>query len=176
MYNLHRYSNQNYQLYLNDEIASLTKDQISSIIKKKLKRNPAIRKLFNQFDISLDKLDNLRISIVPLQGKHAITDGKEMKLDENLFKKRYDFFTNFMFLPVHELVHHLSRIKEQQAYFNDPEEVLGFVAAIAYYMSEGKNKQQIWNDIFPRINWHFNDEKNAKLFFERCTRKAKQLI
>ena len=77
---------------------------------------------------------------------------------------------------IHELVHWLTRLKEDGAYFQDPEEVLGFTASIATELARGSDLDEIWNKIFPRIEFHFHDESDAREFFINCIQKAKELL
>jgi len=164
-----------YQLLLGGQLFSLSASQISDHIKKKLKSNFIIRKLFKKFGIDLNELDNLSIKIMPLAKQYALTDDKEMKLDESLFKKRNDFFEKHMFLPAHEVVHFIKRLSEKKSYLADSEEVLGFATGIAYCLSNGKSIQDVWRDVFPKIKWHFNDQERAELFFKKCIQKAKKI-
>jgi len=165
-----------YNVYLNGRKIALSEQQIVSLIKHFLKQSKFIKKMFDLFDISIDQLDNLIIKIMPLEKQYALTDDRVMKLNEKLFTEHNDFFQKYMFVPVHEIVHYLTRKKEKEAYFNDPEEVMGFIAGIAYYLEKGKKNQEIWRIIYPHISWHFNDKRDAEAFFKRCLKKAREWL
>lgn len=148
---------------------------IEMLIKRKLLKSQAIRNLFQEFDVDPARIRELRIQIVPLDGIYAETDAKVLKLNTILFEDG-SFFDKHFFIVAHEIVHWLSRIREQDAYFNDPEEVLGFVSSIAYEIEQKEQPEIIWKKIFPKISWHFNNEHDAKEFFENMVIKAKKLI
>jgi len=145
------------------------------LIKKRLKNSVAVQRIFEEFEVSLDRLDQLRIEIVPLDKKYAETDGEVMNLNTSLFDGG-DFWNKYFFVVVHEIVHWLSRVKEEEAYFNDPEEVLGFVGSIAYEIEQGSNFDEIYNKIYPKISFHFHSEDDALKFFTEMINKAKKFV
>jgi len=152
----------------------LSVDKIGELIRQKLAKSHAIQSLMHEFGVNVNSLKDLHIEIVPLDKKYAETDGNSMRLNEFLFTKG-NFFTDYFFVVAHELVHWLSRRKEEEAYFNDPEEVLGFTSSVAYEMENGTDMDTIWNRIYPKISWHFNDENDARDFFMNMIDKAKEL-
>jgi hypothetical protein len=86
------------------------------------------------------------------------------------------FFKNNWFVVCHELVHFCSRVREDAAYFADPEESLGFVFSVATEMARGTDVNQIWNLIYPRIEFHFHNESDAREFFMNCIQHAKKIL
>jgi len=150
-------------------------EQFGKLLKKKMLSDIAIQKLFQRFEISPDRLSDLIVQIVDLEGRYAETDETSMSLDVHLFEGGKFFYENY-FIAVHELVHWLSRLKEQEAYFNDPEEVLGFVAAIASELNAKRDLDVIWNKIYPKVEFHFNDESDARQFFQQSIEKAYDLL
>ena len=98
-----------------------------------------------------------------------------MKLNKSLFEGG-DFFRDNFFVVAHEIVHYLSRLKESDAWFNDPEEVLGFVASIGYEMENGTDFDVIWNRIYHKVSWHFHNEEDAREFFKNMYQKAKRML
>jgi len=164
-----------YDVVLNGRKRQLTEEQIAQIIKKSLKNSLPVKKLFNQFDVDINQLDNLNIKLVPLKGRYALTDHKEMRLNKNLFREG-DFFDKYMFVILHEIVHFVSRMKEKKSYFSDPEESLAFIVAIAHELSKGRSTQEIWKKIYPKIEWHFHNEDDAERFFRNMLRKAKNFL
>lgn len=150
---------------------------MSEIVKQELISVPAIQKLFDQFDVSLDRIKDLRIEIVKLDQKYAETNSEVMRLNVSMFDGGWENFKQkYFFVVAHEIVHWLSRIREEDSYFNDPEEVLGFVASIAYEMSKGSDSDEIWNKVFPKVSFHFNDIADAREFFRNMMDKAKKLL
>jgi len=155
-------------------MAKLSTEQVSQLIKQKLRESPAVHRLFEHFDLDIDRLDDLVIEIVPLDKKYAETDAQSMRLNTFLFED--NFFENYFFVVPHELVHWLSRIKESEAYLNDPEEVLGFIMSVAYEIERGTDFDIIYNRIYPKINWHFHNEHDAREFFENMIEKALEIL
>lgn len=164
-----------YPIQIKGKLLQLTGDQIGELIKKKMRGDLAVQKLFAKFEVSLDQLDGLKIEIKDLEGRYAETDLESMVLDKMIFEDG-KFWENNWFVVVHEIVHWLSRWKEDQAYFQDPEETLGFCAAVASELARGTDMDKIWNLIFPRIEFHFHDEHDARDFFVNCIQKAKELL
>lgn len=174
-YNHKQASSEKYPVKLDGRVLSLNSEQVGKLLKKKFTEDVAVLKLFKKFEIDPERLKDLHVEVVDLEGRYAETDDKQMSLDKGLFDGG-DFFTANYFVAVHELVHWLSRIKEQDAYFNDPEEVLGFVAAIASELHRHENMDAIWNKIYPKVEFHFNDELAAREFFKRSIEKAYDLL
>ena len=148
---------------------------LDKIIKERLLNSRVIQKLFDEFEISSERLQELIIEVVDLESKYSETDETTMKINKSLFEGGH-FFRDYFFVLPHELVHWLSRIKEKSAYFNDPEEVLGFVASVGYELERGTNFDVLWEKIYPKISWHFHNEVDAKEFFGKMIEKAKKLI
>lgn len=175
MYNRKASENQKMiKIIYNGQPTLVPESKISAFIKKRLKDCKSIRNLFQDFEVDISRIDDLHIEITELDGKYAETDMHVMKLNKFMFADG-DFFEKYMFVPAHEIVHWLSRIKENDAYFNDPEEVLGFVSSIAFEIDNGSDFDIIWNKIYPKISFHFNDELKAREFFKNMCMKAKKL-
>ncbi len=153
----------------------ITEKRIGQLIRDGIKKSRSLMNIFKDFDVSPDRLDQLRFVITDLQDKYAETDLDVMKLNKSLFVDG-DFFDKHFFVVAHEIVHWLSRIKEQDAYFNDPEEVLGFVASVAYEIEKNPDINVAWNKVYPKISWHFNNESDAREFFENMIEKAKEFL
>jgi len=174
-YNHKKASEEKYPLITHGKMLQLNGEQISHLIKKKMRGDLAVRKLFEKFEVDLDQLENLNIEIADLEGIYAETDLKSMVLDKGLFSDG-KFWQNNWFVVVHELVHFLTRFKEDGAYFQDPEETLGMVGSIATELSRGTDMDQIWNLVYPRVSFHFHNESDAREFFIKSIEKAKQLL
>lgn len=160
---------------VNGRIKNVSEEVIARMIKQQLLDNDAIQKVFADFEVAPERLDELQIEFGDLKGKYAETDLNSMVLDQSLFADGL-FFDRYMYVPAHEIIHWLSRIKEQDAYFNDPEETLGFVTAIAFELSRGKDIDDVWNKIYDKIAFHFHNEVDARQFFENMLLKAKSLL
>jgi len=155
--------------------SSSSTNRIGLLIKQKIRESKALMAMFEDFEVNPQRLDDLQIIITNLEGKYAETDGETMKLDPSLFQDT-NFFEDKFFIVAHELIHYLSRAKEEEAYFNDPEEVLGFVSSIAYEIEQGSHPDEIYNKIYPKISWHFHNESDAREFFTNMVEKAVKMI
>ena len=172
---LQQASNKKYPIYFNNNNYMLSEKQIGDLIKKQLTNVKSVCRMFKTFDVGLGRLDHLEIRILPLEKKYAETDGEIMKLNESLFADG-EFFEKYFFVVAHEIVHWLSRVKEQDGYLHDPEEVLGFTMSVAYELERGGNVDSVWDKVYPKIRWHFNDEADSKDFFVKMIDKAKGLL
>jgi len=166
---------QSYPVVMQGKGVSLPASKIVALIKEKLKQSKSVQHIFSQFEVDPERLEELTITIEPLDKKYAETDLDSMKLNPSLFEGG-NFFEEQFFIIAHEIVHWLSRVREDDAYMNDPEEVLGFVSSIAYELGEGTDIDTIWNRIYPKINWHFHNESDAREFMEGMLEKAIKII
>lgn len=162
-------------LILDGKQVQIETDAIEMLIKRRLLKSQAIRNLFQEFDVDPARIRELRIQIVPLDGIYAETDAKVLKLNTILFEDG-SFFDKHFFVVAHEIIHWLSRVRESDSYFNDPEESLGFSASIAYELEQGLDYKSIKEKIFPKIKWHFHNESDADLFFKKLFDKAKKIL
>lgn len=174
-YNHKKEAEDKYPLQHKGKMLQLSSEQMSHLIKKKMREDIAVQKLFEQFEVSLDQLDDLKIEIGDLNGRYAETDIESMKLDKTLFDGGR-FFEDEWFVCVHELVHFCSRVREKSAYFADPEEVSGFIFSIATELARGSDADRIWNLIYPRIEFHFHNDSDSREFFMKSIEKAKQIL
>jgi hypothetical protein len=157
--------------------ANMSQQQLVKLIKQELLSAPATAKLLKQFEVDPERIQNLRIEFDNLDKKYAETDSEHMVLNINMFRDGWESFKdNYFFVVAHEIVHWLSRVREEDSYFNDPEEVLGFVSSIAYEISQGSHPDEIWNKIYPKVSWHFQNEADAREFFTNMVEKAQKLL
>ena len=162
---------------LHSKQSGLSVEQLEKRIKHKLMHSRTIQKICRDFEIDVERINDIRIEIHDLDDRYAETDVEVMKLNKSLFEDGVQaFFQNKFYIVVHEIVHFLSRIKEADAYFNDPEEVLGFVASVGYEMESGTDFDTMWNRVYPKISWHFHDEADAREFFGNMCEKAKRML
>lgn len=164
-----------YPLLIDGKMVELGVSKIGELIKEKLTKSKAIMSIFEQFEVDPQRLSELEITIEPLDKKYAETDLQTMKLNPSLFENG-KFFEEQFFVVAHEIVHWLSRVAENEAYMNDPEEVLGFVSSVAYELGEGTDIDIIWNRVYPKINWHFHNEADSRKVMERMFEKAVKII
>jgi len=174
-YNYKKASEGKYPIQVNGKMMELSGEQIAHVIKKKMREDIAVQKLFAKFEVSIDQLNDLNITIEDLSGRFAETDLDGLVLDKGLFDDGQFFAKNY-FICIHELVHYLSRHKEEVAYFNDPEEVLGFIGSVASLLADGSNMDEIWTLVYPKISFHFNSEEDSRKFMVHCIYKAKELL
>jgi len=187
-----------YKIKIQGKVHALSAEQIESLIKSELRKSITFQKLCQHFETDPHILEGLSVEIVSLDQKYAETDDKIMKLNEVLFKNG-DFFEKYLFIPFHEIIHFLTRNIEKKtdvpyekwpifrrnadqadkirenSYFEDKEEILGFVSSTMMQIErEGVNSA--WNKVFPKIEWHFQDECKAKNFFIEIINDAKRLL
>ncbi len=152
-------------------------EKIVALLRNELVSTPSIIKLFEQFEVDISRLKDLQFEIEDLEKKYAETDGERMVLNSHMFEGGWEQFkSKYFFVVAHEIVHWLSRVREEDSYFNDPEEVLGFVSSIAYEISNGVHPDEIWNKVYPKVSWHFQDEADAREFFSNMCEKAQKLV
>ena len=163
------------KVQVGDSEVPITRKYLANFIRDKLKASEAVKRLFVIFEVDPDRINEMHIHFKPLEKKYADTDENGIVFNERLLS-RPDFIKEFFFVFVHEIVHWLTRLKEDEAYFNDPEEVFGFVASIAYELENGASEEELWQRIFPKVDWHFHDEKDAQQFFANAITKAKKLL
>lgn len=167
-------SQQKYPVVIDGRRMELPSQSIAQLIKKRLLSLQCIQKLFKRFKIDPSQLDKLEIQILDMEGKYGETDLHTMKLNSFLFTKG-DFFRDYFFVPVHELIHWFFRFHEQH-YFNDEEEVDGFVMSIAYEMESGSSLEEIFDKLYGKVSFHFHDKADAKEFFDALILKAKKFL
>ena len=137
---------------------------ISRKIKRVIRTDPFFIRLFKKYDVPIDKVNDLVFKIKDLRGRHAQSNSKEIHLNSKLFEDG-NFIKDRLHFVVHELIHWLTRQREKNYYFSDPEEIEAFTISMAYEIKNGKNKKQIFNTFFPIIKAHFENQSNAiKLF------------
>lgn len=150
----------------------ITEQELSRKLKDTIRTNPFFVNMFREYGVPTETIDNnLVFKIVDLEGKFAQSDSKTIYLNENLFENG-KFFTDNMHFFVHELIHWLTRQKEKEVYFADPEEVEAFSSQIAYEILKGKKREEITKVFFPIIKSHFEQKQNANKLFEALFAKA----
>jgi len=146
--------------------------KINRAIKDRIRTNPFFKYLFEDYGVPIDRIDdNLSIEVTELNGKFAKSDSKKIYLNKKLFENGSFFAENFHFV-IHELTHWLTRQKERQFYFADPEEVEAFACAMCFELDNGKKKEEIQKVFFPIIEAHFDQKHDANKLFEALFTKA----
>jgi hypothetical protein len=151
-------------------------DELNKRLKSLVKTHPFFSRIMAEHKVPVNEIDKVKFDIKDLDSKeHAEANAHHIVFNSDLFKDD-DFFENKIFFFVHEFYHWLNRIKEHQFYFNDPEEVGGFVLAIAWEIAGGNDKDIIAQKIFPIIKGHFRTTEDAGQLFQKMYEKAVNLI
>ena len=151
----------------------MTDAQLDQECKRLVRMTPFFKNLFKHFGVDFKEAWRLKFVALPLKGKLAECRDDTIVLDENYLSRHP--LVQSMHLVAHELVHWLTKQKEQQNYFADPEEVDGFDWAIAYQISQGIPWDQIEATFLPLIRPHFNNDLDAKRFFVSRLKAARNL-
>lgn len=157
--------------------SSLSPEEVSlnKKIKTLVKNSPFFKQLFMTFNVPLDRIDNsLDIRIVPLNGKNAKSNGKVIFINKKLYD-RGDFIPNCLHFIVHELIHWLTRHREKDCYFTDPEEIQAFTMGMVWEILRGKGKEEIFKVYFPIIRAHFNNDEQALQLCEKFFAHAEEI-
>ena len=149
----------------------ITEKELSKKLKDTIRTNTFFVNLFKEYGVPVDLIKNLTFKIVDLKDKFAQSDSKTIYLNNKLFEG-CNFFAENMHFFVHELIHWLTRQKEKEVYFADPEEVEAFSSQIAYEILKGKDKDGIKKVFFPIIQSHFDEKQDANKLFEALFAKA----
>jgi hypothetical protein len=150
----------------NSEIGSFNRR-----IKDFIRKSPFFRKLFSLYGVPMDRLDDLVFKVKKLHGKYATSNSKEIWINKKLFENG-DFFDDKVHFVVHEIVHWLTRQREKECYFADPEETQAFIHSMCWELLRGKDKTTIFKTFYPIIEAHFNKEENAAELFDLLFEKA----
>jgi hypothetical protein len=153
------------------EITEKFEKYLNKQLKDIIKIQPFFLKMFEKFNIPIDMLDNLTFQIKELKNRNAQSDSKTIIFDEKLFDKK-DFIKEKLHFLVHELCHWLTRQRERNFYFADPEETDAFSIGMAYELLRGRNKEEVLKIYYPIIEKHFNDGRDANKMFVILFNKA----
>jgi len=157
----------------------LSQKELNVRLKKIVRESSFFQKLFEQYDVPMDKIDDeLTFQAKKLHGRYAQGNGKFIFLNEKLFEDGR-FFDERIHFVVHEMTHWLTRQREKQFYFSDPEEIDAFIFGMAYEIIRGKSELDIAKVFFPIIEDHFQKQQNAEelfhVLFSKAERVAKSL-
>ncbi len=174
VYNHKTASEHKYPLQVNGQLLELSEEQIGHLIKKKLKNSRVVNEIFYDFGVSIDSLDDLIVEIKSLDGIFAETDATTMSLDPSIIK---DILGKNFFIILHEICgHYTTRKSEERGTFADPEEVFGMLAGCAGMLEEGYDFDEIYNIAWPKIGFHFHDERDGLEMMRRMFEKAKKMV
>jgi len=164
------------KIKINDDIVSLTEQQVSRLIKNFLKANFVVQKVFKQFNLDINNIDKLQILITDLEDdRYAETDDKTLKMNKSLFNG--EEFSEIFAVVFHEIWHFAKRLYEKSgSYFADSEELEAFSISIAAQISNGDSIDVIYNRIFPKIEFHYHDEQKALKVFKDLVEKAQDFL
>jgi len=173
-YNHKQSSSEKYLIVVNNKEMRLSEEQIGKLIKKKLKSSRVVNKIFKEFEVSIDQVDNLIIDISDLDGRYAETDLTTMTIDPSIVE---DVLTTNFFIVLHEICGHFTtRRAEEKSFFADPEEVFGMVAGCAGMLEQGYDFDTIYNIMWPKIEFHFHDTDDARRVMKRIFIRAKKML
>jgi hypothetical protein len=146
--------------------------ELTKKMKDIIRNNKFFLNLFKEFGVPIDRMDeNLSFEIKDLPGKFAQSDSTTIYLNKKLFEDG-DFFKTNLHFAIHELVHWLTRQKEKDFYFADPEEVESFSYSMAFELLRGKHPDEIRKVFFPIIEAHFDEQQDANKLYEALLAKA----
>ncbi len=174
VYNHKKASEDKYPVQVGGRLLELSVGQISHLIKKKLKSSRVVNETFKDFGVSIDQLDDLIIEIKDLDGRFAETDAKTMTIAPSIVK---EVLGKDFFIILHEICgHYTTRKAEERGTFSDPEEVLGMQIGVAGMMEQGYDFDEIFNICWPKIGFHFHDERDGLEMVRRMFEKAKKMV
>ena len=152
-----------------------TKEQLNRKLKELIRTESFFKFMFDEFEVPFKAMDNggLTFEAKKLNGKFAESNGKFIFINKKLFENG-NFFTKGIHFVVHELLHWLTRQREKDFYFTDPEEIDAFAYGMAHEMQKGKDRKHIEKVFYPIIKAHFKKEKNATRIFNLILKLALQ--
>ena len=163
-----------YKIKVDGRTVALTEEVIGELIKKKLRGLRVVHNAFKEFGVSIDQLDDLQILIKPLDGIFAETDARSMKISPHIVE---DILTTDFFVVLHEICGHFTKRKaEEKSYFADPEERWGMQVGIAGMLELGYGFDELWNICWPKIGYHFHDERDGRDMMKSMFERAKHMV
>jgi len=153
-------------------------NELNRKLKSIIRDNSFFLKMFDEYDIPIERIDDqLTFKIKKMHGIHAQGNGRYIFLNPKLFE-RGDFLEEKIHFVAHELTHWLTKQREEDCYFADPEEIAAFTHGIIYELLRGKSKQEIFHVLFPIIEAHFEQKQDAKqvflLLFNKALKKSEK--
>jgi len=154
----------------------ISSDQkLDNELKSVIRNTPFMIKMLENNSIPLDRIDNnLTFEVRDLDGKKAQSDSKTIIFDRKVFED--DFMEKGLHFLIHELYHWITRQKERNFYFADPEEIEAFAFGIAYELSKGLSLEEVAKVYYPIIEDHFNDKHDAKKLFQAMVEIAEKKV
>jgi len=152
--------------------SNVSSGQLTRKMKEIIRNSSFFVNLFDKYNVPIDSIDdNLTFKIRKMRGRHAQSNSREITLNPKLFENG-DFFENHLHFVIHELVHWLTRQRENKYYFSDPEEIEAFTLGMVYELGKGRKKPQIYRTFFPIIKAHFQDREDAIHLFNELYENA----
>jgi len=146
--------------------------ELNRRLKAIIRKNSFFLKMFDEYDIPIERIDDqLTFKIKKMHGIYAQGNGRFIFLNPKLFE-RGDFLEEKIHFVAHELTHWLTKQREEDCYFADPEEIAAFIFGIIYELLRGKSKQEIFQVLFPIIEAHFEQKQDARIVFKLLFNKA----
>jgi hypothetical protein len=148
------------------------KDESSQVerVRSFILDHPFTTKLFEIYDINKEQFQKVKIGFKDMDFL-AISNSRVLLVNSKFLDKELEEYGHVI---VHELSHWLTRMREKEMYFTDPEEIEAFSYGMAYEMSRGKDTDEIFNTYYPVIRKHFENDKNANAVFKKLLISAKK--
>lgn len=152
--------------------SNLDEPGLNEKLKALISSSPFFIHLFKTYDVPMDFIGKgLEFKIADLKGQYAKSKEGTIYLDDKILRSG-KFFPDGIHFVVHELTHWLTRQRERECYFSDPEEVEAFTLGIAWEILRGKDKQYIHKVYYPIIRGHFDNDQQAMNLFEKFFQHA----
>ncbi len=153
--------------------ANSASDNFEQQIKNFIKSNAFCQSLFKFYNVPIDYLDYLKITVKDLGSTLSEASDREIIINSSIANDK-EFLANYAFIVVHELTHWLSKLAKERFYFNDKNERDSFVHAIAFEIANKKSLEEISQKVLPIISNQFSDKMLAKRFFLKLVAEAEK--
>lgn len=144
--------------------AIVSDKSLNRILKQQIREVPFFQYLFKEYEVPIENIEkNLIFHIKKMRGRSAFSKGNDIYINSELLQTD-NFFSDGLHFVIHELVHWLTRQREETCYLSDPEEVDAFTAAILFELLRGKNKEDISRTFLPILASHFDPSRVVPVF------------
>ena len=148
------------------------------LMKQHIRNSPFIQKMFDNYGVPFERLDELTIKIEDLHGRHAKSNEEFIMVDEQSVKECEDPQEVVHYI-VHELTHWLTRQREEDNYFANPEELKAFTMGMAYELVRGSGAEAIIKLYKPIFDKHLEGQDSMEVFnvcFSKATNLANNML
>jgi len=145
---------------------------INEKIKNIIRSSDFFSKLFKKFHVNMDKINtNLTFFVKDLDKIYAKGNKDYIFINSRLLNDSNDLQDKIHYI-VHEIVHWLTRQREKEEYFQDPEERDSFLYGILYELLRNKSIEDIYKTFYPIISGHFEKKEDSKKVMKALLLKA----